>query len=530
MKNVYGLLISFLLFLTGILTSSAELGNSVRSISTSHLFLSEPDGGSSTVKLNASITPVSSYTLTFPPDVCANGSVMGFGVNGQLSCASTAAGGVTTIANGGTGLSATGAVNELFGTNASGNAFEHKSVVATSQGSVVASGYVQSNSSIVAVSTIKTLASLILEDPSAGVSTVTVQASTVPTSSYTLTLPPAACANGSVLGFGENGQLTCASASSGSSSVDTEWAAYTPTMAGFGTVTDTVGYWRRVGDSMDLQIGFATGTVAASTAKISLPGSYALNASKINNSSHYRAIGSWYCQRSTANSVKTGTIHVSSADASNLRFGTTAYPISGNPLTALDGNAACDNTTYVWVSVSGIPISGWGVTGTTNGLTDYAFYGTFSGTFSTTSTSYAVPTTSTSAVLNSVLNENMGSVVVYNPGTATIGITFTPPSLGVYAVTYTGYGNCSANEQYAQWALTTSLGGTYLDEQFIHCLQGTTNRLQQTVQLTGVFKVTSLSSMSVYPLFKIYNTGTMTISGSGIVSYNENKIRIWKIN
>lgn len=180
--------------------------------------------------------------------------------------------------------------------------------------------------------------------------------------------------------------------------------------------------------------------------------------------------------------------------------------------------------------------SGLTMTGTTlaasggGGSTDYAFYGRFSGTFTTTSTSYAVPTTSTSAALTSVLNENMGSVVIYNPGTATLGITFTPPATGVYAVTYSGYANSNTNETYAQAALTTSLGGDYLDEQFLHNLQGTTNRYQGTYQLSGLFKVTSLSSMSVYPIFKIYNSGTMGMSGSGIVSYGEHKIRVWKIN
>jgi hypothetical protein len=170
------------------------------------------------------------------------------------------------------------------------------------------------------------------------------------------------------------------------------------------------------------------------------------------------------------------------------------------------------------------------IIGSSASTVDYAFYGRFSGSASTTSTSYAIPTSLSSMALTSVLNENMGSVVIYNPSSATFGVTFTPPALGVYAVTYSCYANSNTNETYGQVALTTSLGGDYLDEQFIHNMQGTTNRIQQTMHLSGIFKVTSLSSMSVYPLFKIFNSGTMGLTGSGIVSYNEHKIRVWKIN
>lgn len=52
----------------------------------------------------------------------------------------------------------------------------------------------------------------------------------------------------------------------------TDWAVYTnPTTQGLGTITSTNLRWRRIGDSMQLQGGFATGTVTADVARLGLP-------------------------------------------------------------------------------------------------------------------------------------------------------------------------------------------------------------------------------------------------------------------
>jgi hypothetical protein len=144
--------------------------------------------------------------------------------------------------------------------------------------------------------------------------------------------------------------------------VITAWTSYTPTIsAGFGTPTDVTARYRRVGDSIDLQIGFAAGTVAASIATVSMPSGLNVDTGKLNNSNHFRAIGSWYNQRSAGSSVKTGTIHISGSDANNLRFGATDYTGTNNTLSALNGNVVTDNSTYVWIAVGSIPISGYSV-------------------------------------------------------------------------------------------------------------------------------------------------------------------------
>lgn len=53
--------------------------------------------------------------------------------------------------------------------------------------------------------------------------------------------------------------------------VMTDWVAYTPTFTAFGSVTAISFWWRRVGDSAEIEGVFTTGTVTAAEARMSLP-------------------------------------------------------------------------------------------------------------------------------------------------------------------------------------------------------------------------------------------------------------------
>lgn len=52
---------------------------------------------------------------------------------------------------------------------------------------------------------------------------------------------------------------------------ETAWASYSPNIFGFGTVTSTLAFWRRSGDSIFLNVSFTTGTTQANTAAVTLP-------------------------------------------------------------------------------------------------------------------------------------------------------------------------------------------------------------------------------------------------------------------
>ena len=51
----------------------------------------------------------------------------------------------------------------------------------------------------------------------------------------------------------------------------TDWQSYTPTFTGFGTATNILFYWRRVGSDIQIKGVFASGTVTAVEGRVSLP-------------------------------------------------------------------------------------------------------------------------------------------------------------------------------------------------------------------------------------------------------------------
>lgn len=76
--------------------------------------------------------------------------------------------------------------------------------------------------------------------------------------------------------------LTASSAVYSSQNQNTDWALYTPTYsAGFGTVATSYVYWRRNGDSLELQGTFVTGTVAASAATLTIPSGLTIDTAKL---------------------------------------------------------------------------------------------------------------------------------------------------------------------------------------------------------------------------------------------------------
>jgi hypothetical protein len=75
-------------------------------------------------------------------------------------------------------------------------------------------------------------------------------------------------------------------------SLITDWALYTPTYsAGFGTVATSSVYYRRSGDSIEIQGTFVTGTVAASAATLTLPTGLSIDANKLATGGQPRLLG-----------------------------------------------------------------------------------------------------------------------------------------------------------------------------------------------------------------------------------------------
>lgn len=122
--------------------------------------------------------------------------------------------------------------------------------------------------------------------------------------------------------------------------VITDWQSYTPTFgAGFGTVNSASGFYRRVGDNLEVKVTCNVGTVAAAVASISLPPGLSINGSKLPISGN------------TTGQVGTqvGTFGENSANA--LGFVLTA-PATSTSLVYLGGNVSTATLNTVTTSAS----------------------------------------------------------------------------------------------------------------------------------------------------------------------------------
>jgi hypothetical protein len=130
----------------------------------------------------------------------------------------------------------------------------------------------------------------------------------------------------------------------------TDWKAFTPSWTNFSTSSNT-GYWRRVGDSMQLFISATSSGAATGAIGVSLPSGYSIDSSKIAPSNDYKenfgganAINASSFQIGYAYYAGTALLNFSS-HAGASRWGVTV------PFTWVSGDAICANFT--------VPITGW---------------------------------------------------------------------------------------------------------------------------------------------------------------------------
>lgn len=138
----------------------------------------------------------------------------------------------------------------------------------------------------------------------------------------------------------------------------TDWQSYTPTFsAGWGTPTNTAFQWRRVGDTMEIRGSFTTGTVAASTARISIPSGYAFDTTKL--SSLGSIAGEATTHESSTNSVRnTATVFVANGQTTNLSFSNVGDGATNQNLTEMTATSCWGNSSAVSLMAK-VPISGW---------------------------------------------------------------------------------------------------------------------------------------------------------------------------
>ena len=136
----------------------------------------------------------------------------------------------------------------------------------------------------------------------------------------------------------------------------TDWRAYTPTFNGFGTVSAVAMFWRRIGDSIEIQGKFTSGTTTAVEARVSFPaGATSAGTDKIPT---IRLVGQTQTNTTTGSGISIFNTLVEPS-VTYLTFG---YRDSANlPLTkqlgTLTGGIGQATSLYALV-----PIAGWSST------------------------------------------------------------------------------------------------------------------------------------------------------------------------
>lgn len=131
-------------------------------------------------------------------------------------------------------------------------------------------------------------------------------------------------------------------------------ASYTPTTAGFGSVSGMAAYWRRSGASMILEIYYGTGTVTGDGATITLPTGASLHTTLYNT---LRVVG--YAHNGAGSVNSTSAVQAnSSVSATVLHFSPWIIGSATNPFTSGLGNQCAGNSQAFGLRAE-VVISGW---------------------------------------------------------------------------------------------------------------------------------------------------------------------------
>ncbi len=139
---------------------------------------------------------------------------------------------------------------------------------------------------------------------------------------------------------------------------DYDWTSYTPILgAGFGTPTNVSFFHRRVGGNLEVKGSFTTGTTAASLGTISLPGTLAIDTTKINinntSANPGQSVGVFYGQGAAAS----GPIVTATGTSTTVVY-TGDKASSSTQLTPTNANSPIFSSAVLSVNFT-LPIAGW---------------------------------------------------------------------------------------------------------------------------------------------------------------------------
>lgn len=134
----------------------------------------------------------------------------------------------------------------------------------------------------------------------------------------------------------------------------TDWIEYTPTMQGFGTITNQSSAYRRIGDTIELQISFVVGTPTAVEGQIGLPSG--LTAGTL-GSGIIHLVGKGTRNNAGASFPRDYTVLSTNGDTF-LNYGLVSNTSSVNALTPQNGNQYTASGDAIRMFAR-LPIQGW---------------------------------------------------------------------------------------------------------------------------------------------------------------------------
>lgn len=307
----------------------------------------------------------------------------------------------------------------------------------------------------------------------------------------------------------------------------TDWIAYTPTFTGFGTPTGVAFYSRRVGDSLEVQGRFTSGTTTATQAAITLGyqggnGNVVVDTTKIGT---LGVIGPAIFSHSTTTVF--GIYPVATGGVNSIGFGVQSS--TTNASTAANGSAVLNSTETMSFTVR-VPIVGWSSQVQMSNDTD------------TRIVSFSANKTSTQAVTASTTNIAFSSVVKDSHGTWNGSDTWTVAVSGDYVVAAPGlsdnagsatlgiqaYVNGTSTQRVAMAVSGNASAGSVL---LPNLKAGDQINLRSTVSLTlsagGSFQIFRLSGTSVIAANEPINCAGYNTSGQSIPNSSSTTITGW---
>jgi hypothetical protein len=143
----------------------------------------------------------------------------------------------------------------------------------------------------------------------------------------------------------------------------TDWTAYTPTFsAGFGTVTNSSMWYRRVGDSLQIKGSYSAGTVAGSPGTISLPPGLSIDLTKMSSTAELISFGRGWRQAATSEDLTTGPAsidHVYMYNGSMTAAVQLARAAMSGSFLGENASAILTSSDNVMIEQLTIPIVGW---------------------------------------------------------------------------------------------------------------------------------------------------------------------------